>query len=78
MKTIDRISSKLKDKSYVFKPVKRLFIDKTGKNPEINKVATELYKQGKLTKDKIKEMKLRPLGITSFEDKIVQEKKQSD
>jgi retron-type reverse transcriptase len=73
LKLINNISTKLKDKSFKFKPIKRLYIDKTGKNPDINKVALKLYKQNKLTKEKIKELKLRPLGITSFEDKVVQE-----
>jgi RNA-directed DNA polymerase len=73
LKLIDKISAKLKEKTFKFKPIKRLYIDKTGKNPEINKIALKLYKQNKLTKEKIKELKLRPLGITSFEDKIVQE-----
>jgi RNA-directed DNA polymerase len=73
LKLIDKISAKLKEKTFKFKPIKRLYIDKTGKNPEINKIALNLYRQNKLTKEKIKELKLRPLGITSFEDKIVQE-----
>ena len=70
---IDKISQKLKNNTFKFKPIKRIYIDKTGKDPFINKKASKLYKQNKLSKDKIKELKLRPLGITSFEDKIVQE-----
>lgn len=68
LKLIDKISNQLKDISNQL-----LYIDKTGTDPAINKIALELYRQHKLSKDKIKELKLRPLGITSFEDKIVQE-----
>jgi retron-type reverse transcriptase len=71
--TIDNLSKSLKDGTFHFKPVRRIFIDKTGKNPKIDKDIQKLYKQKLLTPTKIKELKIRPLGIPSFNDKIVQE-----
>ncbi len=70
---ITKISEKLKNQTYKFNPIKRVFIDKTKKNPNINQLASELYKENKLDKSKIKELSLRPLEILTFDDRIVQE-----
>jgi len=70
---IEKISSELKSQTFKFKPVKRVYVDKTGKNPELNKELSNLSKTGKLTKTLLKEKKARPLGILSFSDKIVAE-----
>lgn len=73
LNTIKEIVSDLKTNNFKFKPIKRIYIDKTGKNPKINNELIKLAKQNKLTPEKIKEMKARPLGIPSFKDKILQE-----
>jgi retron-type reverse transcriptase len=73
LNTIFNLSKSLKDGSFRFKPIRRIFIDKTGKNPNIDKVIQKLYNKKLLTPEKIKELKVRPLGIPSFTDKIVQE-----
>ena len=71
--TILNLSNSLKDGSFRFKPIRRIFIDKTGKNSNIDKEIQKLYNKKTLTPSKIKELKARPLGIPSFKDKIVQE-----
>ena len=48
-KKIENLSIALKNKTFYFKPVKRVFIPKLGQN------------------------KLRPLGIPTFSDRIIQE-----
>jgi retron-type reverse transcriptase len=73
---IEEISQSLKDGTFRFKPIRRVYMDKSGKNPvtkEQKDELTKLHKQGKVTMDQIKELKARPLGISSFPDKIVQE-----
>jgi RNA-directed DNA polymerase len=76
--TILNLSKSLKDGTFRFQhpfPLyRRIFIDKTGKNPNIDKDIQKLYKKKLLTPSKIKELKIRILKIIpSFNDKIVQE-----
>lgn len=73
LQTIYDISNSLKSNSYRFKPVKRIFIPKSTSHKQDDTLIRNLFYQGKLTPDKIKELKIRPLGICSFPDKIVQE-----
>lgn len=73
LSTIDKISTDLKNGTFKFLPIKRIFIPKTPSDKNLNLIATNLSKKNLLTKDKIKELKIRPLGICSFKDKIVQE-----
>lgn len=73
MENINQLITSLKDGTFRFKPIKRIFIDKTGKNPKLNQQIQKLYRQKTLTPEKIKELNARPLGIPSFNDKIVQE-----
>lgn len=74
LQTINDISDRLKKDSYKFTPIKRIFISKTpGTQKNVNKEATKLFKKDMLTTEKIKAMKIRPLGICAFKDKIVQE-----
>ena len=73
LKRIRQISEELKNGTYKFTPTKRVFVDKTNMDPKINTKLLDLAKKGALSKEKIKEMKARPLGIPSFNDKIVQE-----
>lgn len=72
-KYIQKISNQLKEGSFKFKPIKRIFIQKGGKDPDINKKAIKLYKENQLTKEKMKELKMRPLGILTTTDKLVSE-----
>lgn len=72
-KTIIKISQSLKQQNYKFNPIRRVFIDKTGKDPDINKKAIKLYKENQLDKAKMKEMKIRPLGVLTTTDKIIAE-----
>jgi retron-type reverse transcriptase len=71
--TILNLSNSIKNGTFRFQPIRRIFIDKTGKNPNIDKVIQKLYNKKLLTPSKIKELKVRPLGIPCFNDKIVQE-----
>jgi retron-type reverse transcriptase len=76
IKTIDTISNQLKDGTFRFKPIRRIYMDKSGKNPtDVNQILklNRLHRLGKVSMDQIKEIKARPLGISSFPDKIVQE-----
>lgn len=70
---IIKISEKLKNNEFKFKPIKRIFVDKTGKNPTLNQTLLKLSKTTKLDKAKLKELKARPLSILTFSDKIVAE-----
>lgn len=75
-KLIKELVSQLKHGTFRFKPIRRIYMDKSGKNPipkEQLEELTKLHAQGKITMEKIKELKARPLGIPSFPDKIVQE-----
>lgn len=71
--TVYNISESLKNKTFRFHPVKRIYIDKTGKNPNLDKEISKLYNKKQLTPEILKKLKARPLGIPSFNDKIVQE-----
>lgn len=73
LRKIKRISNKLTFNSFKFNPIRRLFIDKTKSNPNLDKEIQKLYIKNLLTKQKIKELKARPLGILTFSDKIVAE-----
>lgn len=70
---IESISKELKERKFKFKPIKRVYIDKKLQDQDINKIAQKLAKKGELTKDKIKELGMRPLGVPTFRDRIVQE-----
>jgi len=73
---IEELSQSIKDGSFRFKPIRRVYMDKSGKNPvtkEQRESLINLHKKGKVTMEQIKELKARPLGISSFPDKIVQE-----
>lgn len=70
---IESISTALSMGSYKFSPIKRVFIDKKLQNQEMNKIAQELARKGELTKEKMKELGMRPLGVPTFSDRIVQE-----
>lgn len=72
-KTIMKISEDLKNNIFKFKPIRRIYIDKTGKDPKINKRVIKIYRENQLTKTKIKELKIRPLGILTTKDKIIAE-----
>ena len=71
--TIHEISKKLIKGEFQFKPIRRIFIDKTGQKRDVNKEAIKFYLENKLTKEKQKELKIRPLGILTTNDKIVSE-----
>jgi group II intron reverse transcriptase/maturase len=71
--TITEIVTDIKKGTYRFKPIKRVYIDKKGEDPDLNKKAEALYKQKALTKEKQKEINARPLGVPTFKDRIVQE-----
>lgn len=73
LETIQKIAQEIKNGTFRYKPVKRIYIDKTGKDPHVNKKIIDLEKSHSLTKEKIKELKARPLGIPCFADKVVQE-----
>lgn len=73
---IEELSKSLKNGTFRFKPIRRIYMDKSGKEPvteEQKEKLLKLHQQGKVTMDQIKEIKARPLGIPSFPDKIVQE-----
>lgn len=73
---IQELSVSLKKGTFRFKPIRRVYMDKSGKNPvteDQRKELVKLHQQGKVTMDEIKQLKARPLGIPSFPDKIVQE-----
>lgn len=75
-KLVNEIINEIKTGTFRFKPVRRIYMDKTGKNvlsDEIREKLLSLHKRGKVTMDEIKELKARPLGILSFKDKVVQE-----
>ena len=72
-KLILDLSNELKEKKFRFKSIKRIYIDKTGKNIDLKKQINELYKKNQISPDKIKELKARPISIPSFKDQIVQE-----
>lgn len=71
---INNITQDIKNNKFRFKPIRRFYVDKTGKNRDVNTIIENIYyKEKKITKEKLKEIKARPLGIPSFKDKIVQE-----
>jgi retron-type reverse transcriptase len=69
-KLIENISNELKSETFRFKPIRRIYIDKTGKNRNINDQIKDLKDK---SPEAIKLLKARPLGIPAFKDKIVQE-----
>lgn len=73
---VKEISKQLKSGKYRFKPIRRIYMDKSGKNPvseEQQNKLIQLHSQGAVSMQQIKELKARPLGISSFPDKVVQE-----
>jgi len=70
---IDNLILKLKNDQYQFKPIKRIYIDKTKKDKDLDQKIKKIYLAGQLSKEKLKELKARPLGIPTFTDKILQE-----
>lgn len=75
-KTIEELSQGLKNGTFRFKPIRRIYMNKSGKEPvtkEQKEKLIKLHQQGKVTMSQIKELNSRPLGIPSFPDKIVQE-----
>jgi retron-type reverse transcriptase len=73
---ITEIAKELKQGIFKFKPIRRIYIEKSPQNPATKKklkLIKKLHKIGPVTPDQIKDLKLRPLGIPSFKDKIVQE-----
>lgn len=73
---VEKLASEIKSGSFRFKPIRRVYMDKSGKNlvtEEQRDKLKELHSKGKVTMDQIKELKARPLGISSFPDKIIQE-----
>lgn len=73
IKTIDKIAQTIKLQEFKFNPIRRIYISKTTNKKDVNKVAEKLYLENKLTKEKAKELKIRPLGILTTKDKIVAE-----
>ncbi len=75
-KLISEISEQIKLGTFRFKPIRRIYLAKSGQ-PSVSKEQLEKLKQlhgkGKVTMDQIKQVKVRPIGIPSFPDKIVQE-----
>ena len=71
--TIDKISQELKNNEFIFKPLRRIYIDKTGTNKNFKKQINELYKKGAPSNEELKKLQARPIGIPSFTDRIVQE-----
>jgi hypothetical protein len=63
LKTVEGIISDIQNHTFRFKPVKRFYVDKTGKTPTINTSIEAIAKTGQLTAEKAKELKARPLGI---------------
>lgn len=72
---VTEIISDLKEGNYKFKPTKKLFVDKKGKPLSKDKEGQVeiVFDQKQLTKEKIKELKLRVLGILTTKDKIIAE-----
>jgi len=73
LKKIYLIISKLKNNNFTFNPIKRLYISKLGKDKDFDLKTQKLFQKNQLTKEKLKELKARPLGILTFSDKIVSE-----
>lgn len=73
IKAIEKLASNIKNQEFKFSPIRRIFISKTNDKKDVNKLAKKLYLENKLTKEKIKELKIRPLGILTTKDKIVAE-----
>lgn len=76
LKLIDELSKDIKNGTFKFNPIRRKYIDRTGKNPitkEQEKKIIELFKKNEASLANTKELLTRPLGISSFKDKIVQE-----
>ena len=70
---IAELIKSLKEKTFRFKPIRRKYMDRTGKNPitrEQELKIIELYKRNEATLANTKELLTRPLGISSFKDKI--------
>ena len=73
---ITDLATKWKDGTFRLKPMRRIYMDKTGKEPitkEQFDQILKLHQQGRATLKEMKELKARPLGIWFFPDKIVQE-----
>lgn len=73
LKKLDKIRYKLINNNFKFNPIRRLYIDKTPEKRNVDTQAQELFKQNKLTKENLKSLKARPLGILTFSDKVVSE-----
>lgn len=74
LKLIGDIRDEINTNAFRFKPIRRFYVDKTGKNRDVNTIIEDMHlRKIAITKEKIKELKARPLGIPSFKDKIMQE-----
>ena len=73
LKKIEIIRNKLINNNFNFNPIRRLYISKTKENIDIDQKIQKLFNNNQLTKEKLKELKARPLGILTFSDKIVSE-----
>lgn len=74
--SLDKLNNVAKDiilNQFRFKPIRRIYIDKTGQNRNVNADICKLAKDNNLTPESIKAIKARTLSIPCFTDKIVQE-----
>ena len=72
---VTEIIDDLKSGNYKFKPTKKLFVDKKGKKLDKDRKSKldRYYNQNQLNKEKIKELKIRVLGVLTTKDKIIAE-----
>lgn len=73
---VKKLSQDIKSGKFKFKPIRRIYMDRSGKNPATKsqqEMLIELHKLGPVSMQQVKEVKARPLGISSFPDKVVQE-----
>lgn len=73
---IYRLANQLRTGTFRFKPIKRIYMDKSGKKPPTEaqtKTLKEIDEAGFVTMNQVKQIQIRPIGIASFTDKIVQE-----
>jgi retron-type reverse transcriptase len=76
MDLVNELSNELKTGNFKFKPIRRIYIEKSSKDPfttEKNKELKNIYEKGKVLNEDIKKLGIRPLGVSSFPDKVVQE-----
>lgn len=73
---VEKLSETLKSGTFRFQPAKRIYMDKSGTAlapRESMKQLTDLHKKGSVSMAQVKQAKVRPIRISSFNDKIVQE-----